>query len=49
MHIFTETITSATKGGRSPGNDDEVSTFNLTAQFSKYFAGRLGRSESLYL
>ena len=29
MHIFTET-TSSDEAGRSPGNDDEVSTYNLT-------------------
>ena len=48
-HIFTETIyyIQVTKAGRSPENDDEVSTFNLT--ISKYFTGQLGRSESLYL
>ena len=33
-----------TKAGRPPGNDDEVSTYNL-----KYFSGRLRRSEILKL
>ena len=43
MHI-SQRLLQATKAGRSPGNDG---TFNPTA--SKYFTGRLGRSESLYL
>ena len=34
-------LLQATKTGRSPGNDDEVSL-----QFSKYFTGRLGRSKA---
>ena len=43
MHI-SQRLLQATKAGRSPGNDG---TFNPTV--SKYFTGRLGRSESLYL
>ena len=47
MHIFTVTILQATKAGL--GTVTKCKCVQSYIQFSKYFTGWLGRSESLYI